>query len=256
VTPVDRVSLTASTAPGRLDGASAPTPDEVRRLAEQFESLLLGQMLRQMRTSLFDDDADTGFADGPLSDAVFSELSLALSRAGGIGIGDQLVGSLLRQAEAATPSDGEASIDAELPGSISSEYGWRRDPIDGRERFHHGIDIAMPEGHEVSSVRGGRVTFAGELPGYGLTVVVEHGDRVATRYAHLSELNVALGQEVSAGDVIAKSGSSGRATGPHLHFEVLEDGRPVDPASIKGSPAPADYLRREWNQTRTGWRTP
>jgi murein DD-endopeptidase MepM/ murein hydrolase activator NlpD len=240
VTPVDRAGLdsAAATDPaeqiaGRLDGTAAPTPEQVRHLAEQFESLLLGQMLRQMRTSLFDADADTGFADGPLSDAVFSELSLALSRAGGIGIGETLMSSLLRQAEATATSDAEAPMEAALPGPISSEYGWRRDPIDGRERFHHGIDIALPEGREVSSVRGGRVTFAGELPGYGLTVVVAHGDRIATRYAHLSEVNVAVGQDVAAGDVVAKSGSSGRATGPHLHFEMLEDGRPVDPAAVR-----------------------
>jgi len=71
-----------------------------------------------------------------------------------------------------------------------------------------------------------------ELSGYGLTVVVDHGGGIATRYAHLSEVNVKVGDTVQAGQDIARSGASGRATGPHLHFEVLEAGQPVDPRSV------------------------
>jgi murein DD-endopeptidase MepM/ murein hydrolase activator NlpD len=79
------------------------------------------------------------------------------------------------------------------------------------------------------------VTFAGELSGYGLTVVVEHSDGRATRYAHLSGIDVQVGQEVGAGEVIARSGASGRATGPHLHVEVIDGGKAVNPAEILGN---------------------
>jgi murein DD-endopeptidase MepM/ murein hydrolase activator NlpD len=225
----DRLTAAGTGAAIGLEGRPAPTPAEVRQLTEQFESLLLGQMLRQMRTSLFDDDADTGFADGPLSDTVFAELSLALSRAGGIGIGNALAGSLMREAD----GDQKNAPAGVLPhGRVSSGYGWRSDPIDGEARFHRGLDIALPSGSDVPAARAGRVTVAGELAGYGLTVVVEHRDGVSTRYAHLSELTVAVGQDVAAGEVVARSGASGRATGPHLHFEVLEGGRAIDPTGF------------------------
>jgi murein DD-endopeptidase MepM/ murein hydrolase activator NlpD len=118
---------------------------------------------------------------------------------------------------------------------VTSGYGWRQDPIDGGRRFHRGLDIALPIGHAVPAAQDGRVTFAGELSGYGLTVVVEHADGRATRYAHLSGIDVQVGQEVGAGDVIARSGASGRATGPHLHVEVIDGGKAVNPAEILGN---------------------
>jgi murein DD-endopeptidase MepM/ murein hydrolase activator NlpD len=96
-------------------------------------------------------------------------------------------------------------------------------------RFHKGADIAMPIGEQVPAARGGRVTFAGELAGYGLTVVVDHGGDISTRYAHLSSLAVQGGDVVHEGQTLALSGASGRATGPHLHVELLEKGTPVDP---------------------------
>jgi murein DD-endopeptidase MepM/ murein hydrolase activator NlpD len=121
-----------------------------------------------------------------------------------------------------------------LSGRVTSSYGWRRDPLDGSLRLHKGTDIAMPVGQEVPAARAGRVGFAGELPGYGLTVVVNHDGGRATRYAHLSELTVGAGDAVVEGQVIARSGATGRATGPHLHFELLEDGKPVDPVGRLG----------------------
>jgi murein DD-endopeptidase MepM/ murein hydrolase activator NlpD len=96
-------------------------------------------------------------------------------------------------------------------------------------KFHKGIDVAVPVGTDVTSPRDGAVTFAGPMSGYGLTVVVDHGDGLATRYAHLSEINVNVGDGVREGQLLARSGATGRVTGPHLHFEVLSDGRPIDP---------------------------
>ena len=124
-----------------------------------------------------------------------------------------------------------AAVSVAMPGRMSSGYGWRKDPIDGHVKFHKGVDIAMPAGQDVPSARAGEVTFAGDVSGYGLTVVVKHDDRTSTRYAHLSEILVAPGDAVNAGQTIAHSGATGRATGPHLHFEVLEAGQAVDPGS-------------------------
>jgi murein DD-endopeptidase MepM/ murein hydrolase activator NlpD len=223
---------------------AAPSAAQVRTIAAEFESMLLGQLLRDMRASMFDDEEGSGVGTGPLAETVFAELSLALSRAGGLGIGQSLLGPLAREtgidaAAADTPApavDAPASTPAiaTLGGRVSSGYGWRRDPIDGGSRFHQGVDIAMPLGQEIPAARSGRVTFAGELPGYGLTVVVAHDDRLATRYAHLSRLDVAAGAQVADGQVIGRSGKTGRATGPHLHFEALENGQPVDPAILLG----------------------
>ncbi len=216
------------------------TPEQLRALAAQFESLLLTQLLNTMRSSMFGDEEDqgTGFAKGPLADAVYSELSLALSRSGGFGLGESIMDPLLRENGIADP--GSASIvgappaSSILSGRVTSRYGWRRDPIDGSLRLHKGTDIAMPVGQDVPAARAGRVEFAGELPGYGLTVVVSHDAGRATRYAHLSELAVQEGDTVAEGQVIARSGATGRASGPHLHFELLENGQPVDPAGRLG----------------------
>jgi murein DD-endopeptidase MepM/ murein hydrolase activator NlpD len=117
-------------------------------------------------------------------------------------------------------------------GVVTSGFGWRADPIDGRARFHAGADIRMAYGQEVATVAPGRVTFAGDRGGYGLTVVVDHGEGLETRYAHLSSTSVGVGDVVGGGDVIARSGSSGRSTGPHLHIELLRDGRRVDPSNL------------------------
>ena len=114
---------------------------------------------------------------------------------------------------------------------VTSGYGWRRDPIDGLARLHKGADIAMPMGHEVPAAGRGEVAFVGEQSGYGLTVVINHEAGRSSRYAHLSEALVKTGDRVAQGDVIARSGATGRATAPHLHFELLENGQPVDPAS-------------------------
>ena len=111
---------------------------------------------------------------------------------------------------------------------VSSAFGWRHDPFTGQARFHKGVDLAAAYGTEVRAFDGGVVQSAGERSGYGLTVVVDHGGGRETLYAHLSSLTVAAGERVDAGQPIARSGNSGRATGAHLHFEAREFGRPVD----------------------------
>ena len=115
---------------------------------------------------------------------------------------------------------------------VTSAFGWRTDPIDGRTRFHAGTDLRAAYGQQVDAVASGRVAFSGEQSGYGLTVVIDHGHGLQTRYAHLSAASVQAGDVVESGEVVGRTGSSGRATGPHLHFEVRQNGRPIDPASL------------------------
>ncbi|MEM1231381.1 MAG: M23 family metallopeptidase [Pseudomonadota bacterium] len=115
-------------------------------------------------------------------------------------------------------------------GWLSSNYGNRVDPISGKKAWHAGVDFAGKDGSDVIAVASGVVTFAGKRYGYGLLVEINHGDGYSTRYAHHKELKVVSGDVVKKGQTIGLMGSSGRSTGPHVHFEVLKNGRHVNPA--------------------------
>jgi murein DD-endopeptidase MepM/ murein hydrolase activator NlpD len=119
-------------------------------------------------------------------------------------------------------------------GFISSYFGERSDPFDGREAFHKGVDFAGSPGSAVTAVGAGVVTWAGERSGYGKLVEINHGDGFVTRYAHNERTLVTVGQTVKRGEPVAHMGSTGRSTGPHVHFEVLRNGRQVDPLSYVG----------------------
>jgi murein DD-endopeptidase MepM/ murein hydrolase activator NlpD len=114
-------------------------------------------------------------------------------------------------------------------GIISSGFGPRRDPFDREVRFHAGVDLAAEEREPVLAAAGGIVIFAGPAGNAGLTVKVRHAPRLHTLYAHLSAIMVKQGQEIGRGDVLGLVGHTGRATGPHLHFALFRDGKPVDP---------------------------
>jgi murein DD-endopeptidase MepM/ murein hydrolase activator NlpD len=114
-------------------------------------------------------------------------------------------------------------------GELSSPFGNRFDPLNGRRAFHAGLDFAAPHGTPIVAAAGGSVAYAGFRADYGWTVEIDHGNGLATRYAHASRLLVAAGAVVMPGERIALVGSSGRSTGPHLHFEVLRDGAQVNP---------------------------
>ncbi|TAD80518.1 MAG: M23 family metallopeptidase [Oscillatoriales cyanobacterium] len=105
---------------------------------------------------------------------------------------------------------------------ISSSFGWRVHPILGYSRFHAGTDLSAPMGTPVVAVLDGKVSIGGFLGGYGLTVVLDHGDTQKTLYGHLSEIFVKPGATVKQGEVIGRVGSTGMSTGPHLHFEVRQ----------------------------------
>jgi murein DD-endopeptidase MepM/ murein hydrolase activator NlpD len=193
---------------------------------------------------------------------VFSQvIADAVARQGGVGLAKSIEDSLMSVSGAeaaeggkesgakvahlhAVPSVGKQASAAMAAGAtdealssllvegnsrISSGFGIRRDPLHGRHRFHHGLDVAAPEGADIRAVRSGTVTFAGERKGYGNVVEIDHGDGMSTLYAHASIINAKVGDHVNEGQVIAEVGSTGRSTGPHLHFEVRQADRVVDP---------------------------
>lgn len=116
-------------------------------------------------------------------------------------------------------------------GYMSSRYGWRTDPITGKRTMHTGLDVAGKAGSEVVAAASGVVTWTGRDAGYGNVVEISHGDDLVTRYAHNKENLVQPGEIVRKGDTIALMGSSGRATGSHVHYEVYKNGRSIDPSS-------------------------
>ena len=118
-----------------------------------------------------------------------------------------------------------------LTGRITSPFGWRIHPIKRTRKFHTGIDIAAPRHTPVRATRSGQVIFAGWMSGYGRSVVIRHDGRFTSLYSHCQTLRVSKGQTVQRGTIIATVGSSGRATGPHCHFEIRQGERPTSPMS-------------------------
>lgn len=254
---IDRL---ATAEPAAAADPSRAERDEIVRLGREFEAMLLTQMLREMRRSMIDADEDeTGFGGATLTDVGDVEFARALSAQGGIGLGDALVRAFEQQlgstpapaatvpagsgapvaldvaavARAAEPSAAHSHLERVAGHTpVSSQFGWRDDPLNGARRFHQGVDIAMAYGQDVKAAAAGRVSFSGVQHGYGNTVVIDHADGRQTRYAHLAEGAVRPGDSVAEGQVIGKAGSSGRATGPHLHFELLVDGRRIDPRGM------------------------
>ena len=113
---------------------------------------------------------------------------------------------------------------------VTSEFGYRQNPTGSGTEGHTGLDMGVPVGTPIQAVKDGRVLFVRyKQTGYGFHVAIDHGGGLVTMYAHCSEILVTEGEEVKAGDTIAKSGNTGRSTGPHLHLEVIQDGVPQNP---------------------------
>lgn len=117
-------------------------------------------------------------------------------------------------------------------GRLTSGFGNRRNPFGRGIRFHQGIDIANSSGTNIKAAAKGIVTFAGNKAGYGKVIIIDHGNEYNSLYGHNRKLLVDVGDEVEKGQVIAKMGSTGRSTGPHLHFEVHKNGNPINPLDI------------------------
>ncbi|HTU83204.1 MAG TPA: peptidoglycan DD-metalloendopeptidase family protein [Candidatus Acidoferrales bacterium] len=144
-----------------------------------------------------------------------------------------------RELEAQRKAEGISAVDAAggagmfswpVTGPITSPFGWRPNPFGGGPEFHPGLDIAAPMGTTVTAAAGGTVIMAQWYGGYGNYILIDHGGGFSTGYGHLSAMYVSAGQTVSRGQAIGAVGTTGQSTGPHLHFEVRINGKPVDPA--------------------------
>ncbi|WP_066854567.1 peptidoglycan DD-metalloendopeptidase family protein [Halodesulfovibrio spirochaetisodalis] len=131
------------------------------------------------------------------------------------------------------PSPDMATINWPLPGPISSQFGWRKDPFTGKRAWHSGVDIAGKVGDPVAAAWDGKVIYSGEKDGYGKLVVLEHPNGWRSYYGHNSKLDVKVGESIAAGKKIAEVGSTGRSTGPHLHFEVRQGELAWNPQQIR-----------------------
>ncbi|HEY7725430.1 MAG TPA: M23 family metallopeptidase [Anaeromyxobacteraceae bacterium] len=199
----------------------------MREAARQLEVLVLKHLVA----------ASGAFKGGSAAGAAVREdlfataLADALVRGGGIGLASQVERSVTGRAAPAPAAGPPRPLPAaETPGRLSSGYGLRADPFTGLPAAHRGVDLAAAEGTGVGAALDGVVRSAGDRAGYGLAVEVDHGNGLSTLYAHASELLVRDGERVTRGQPIARVGRTGRATGPHLHLEVRQGGRQVDPA--------------------------
>jgi murein DD-endopeptidase MepM/ murein hydrolase activator NlpD len=123
-----------------------------------------------------------------------------------------------------------------LAGWLSSGFGRRADPFDGGVAFHPGLDIAADRGTPVRATADGVVNSAGYTGNYGNSVLIDHGFGIGTRFGHLSRVVVRPGQTVRRGDVVGSVGATGRATSPHLHYEILLNGQPINPLRLLARP--------------------
>ena len=300
-----------------LRGRLSPAPDKDKKLkdaCEGFESVFIGQMIKEMRKTVPKDGYFKGKEEEQYVSMFDEELSKKLAKSGGIGLADYMMRQLATRADQtqqtqassaalsgaqrttalsslptradgfkkittisagsdihSTPGMGPrgiapgGSLDgtpsqhlgtpgaqylqgkdqalaaplasqlvAPVDGEISSEFGWRRDPFTGQRGWHSGIDIAAPEGTPVKACLNGQVTFAGKRNGYGNLIVVDHSGGLQSYYGHNKAINVTEGQAVRAGQQIAAVGHTGRATGPHLHFEIRRNDVAVDPMKAGG----------------------
>lgn len=203
-----------------LPGAAAPSNESVGE-ADLFARILV----KELRSSL-PEGGWLGGGDFQVFETLLDEqLSAALAPA--------LERSFTKGRNAGPPRSAPALRGSAGPlegkGTVSSGFGLRVDPLDGTHRHHDGVDIAAPRGTPIRAARAGRVVRAESADGYGKLVVLDHGAGLETRYAHCESIEVRAGDQVAAGALLGRVGDSGRATGPHLHFEVRRDGQPVDP---------------------------
>ena len=240
--------------------------DDVAQAASQLESFFVRQFLAMARPK--GGMLDGGFAgdtfhdmlDGAISDSVAgsgglglaSTFEAALGGEGGVPVARPhaltMVDTITAQRALDGPSPGAADEDGlfvrPAPGRFSSGFGPRVDPLGAGQGFHPGLDIAAAQGTPVVAAAGGKVVHAGPAGTYGNMIAVRLPDGTETRYAHLSAVGVKVGQQVTAGAPLGAVGSTGRSTGPHLHFEVRRDGHAVDPrpyldgASARGAQEP------------------
>jgi murein DD-endopeptidase MepM/ murein hydrolase activator NlpD len=244
--------LASSAAPAAID-------PRLREASRALEAMLVKQMVTSSRAYAGGESAGSTIR----ADLFATTLADAVVASGGLGIADQLARSLTPGAEGAAlgaagppspfpsplahaPSGGggdrmvrgraransQESMDLPVAGRVTSGYGVRHDPISGEDAAHPGLDVGAPEGTPIRVPARGVVLSAGPKGGYGNAVEIDHGNGLVTLYGHASQLLVSTGESVEPGQEIATVGSSGRSTGPHLHFEVRVGGRTIDPSRV------------------------
>jgi murein DD-endopeptidase MepM/ murein hydrolase activator NlpD len=240
-----------------LAATSAPPAADprLREASRALEAMLVKQIVTASGAFKGGDSPGSSIR----ADMFASTLADAVAQSGSLGLADQIMRSVTpgaapppapapgawpeRAVTEFRPTTSQAQAEArartaeavqldELPvaGRVTSGYGVRIDPLTGAPSTHPGLDVGAPTGTPIRSPARGVVLSAGPKGGYGNAVEIDHGDGLVTLYGHASELLVSKGQTVEPGQEIATVGATGRATGPHLHFEVRVAGRPVDPA--------------------------
>ncbi len=207
----------------------------LREASRALETLVVKQLITASKAFTGGEGAGSAIR----ADMFAETLADAMVKGGGIGLARQIERSVAPDpagpaptattplSPTLTPAGGEGGHAALR---VTSGFGLRHDPFDGHLTRHAGVDLAAKEGEDIPAAAGGVVVRAGARGGYGDAVEIDHGGGVTTLYAHASELLVREGEEVSPGQPIARVGQTGRATGSHLHFELREGGRPVDPS--------------------------
>ena len=238
-------------------------PHDVKSAAAELSSLFVYQMLAAMRRTVPKSGLpDKVFAHETYVSLFDQEIARHLARRGDLGLTTLLQRQLkdpdadrqlpgrpspgLPRPPTALPAGKALAIDAyrqqagptngmfmlPVEGQHASGFGMRMHPIDHTERLHSGMDIAAPTGTPIQAAAAGQVVFSGTQAGYGNVVVIQHEGGYSTLYAHNTANLVSVGTPVSQGQPIATVGSTGRSTGPHLHFEVRKDGKQLDPAQF------------------------
>jgi murein DD-endopeptidase MepM/ murein hydrolase activator NlpD len=252
--------------PTTLTPFAKPGDDETTTAARGLEAHFLRQMLAEVRESSEGSMLDGGFAGGTFKEMLDGALADNMAKAGGLGLAKMLTKEMSKADKSSAPLKHDApSINKVLgsaalspaaaprirpadpdaapsdldswqtplstPGSgaVTSSFGTRHDPLEGDTRMHAGVDLRAATGTPAHAAQAGTVIRAENAGGYGNLVVVDHGNGVQSRYGHLSHIDVQPGQRVEAGDAVGEVGATGHATGPHLHFEVRQNGRAIDP---------------------------
>jgi murein DD-endopeptidase MepM/ murein hydrolase activator NlpD len=226
---------------------------ELRKAAQEFESIFVAYLFKVMRETI---EEASGPESGGFGKTIYTELfdqevSRTIARRGALGIADLMLRRLESPGERASPALAQPNTPAppgvrpspsvspaeeDIPDTlmpvnapVSSGFGSRSDPFSRQVKFHKGMDLAAPAGTTVQAVADGEVVFTGHQGGYGNMVVVRHGGGLESKYAHLGEVSVKVGDTVRPQTPLGVVGTTGRSTGPHLHFEVTRWGTAVDP---------------------------
>lgn len=209
------------------------TASDRRKAAQEFSSLLFLEVLKAMRATvpqegLLENEALSRDIYTAMMD---TEIAKVMAQRDTTGFTQMVEKSL--EKTSAQPQQQDQSH-AAAHGIVSSVFGMRTDPFNGNVKFHQGVDIAAPTGTPVKAAADGKVIFSGQMAEYGNLVEVDHGNGWVTRYGHNAANLVAVGDDIKAGQTVGLVGSTGHATGPHVHFEVRKAGKAVNPDNLLG----------------------